>query len=190
MLHFQGATGFLGKVLIEKLLRSCDGLRSILILLRPKRGLSSEQRFDEFIKHPVFDRIRGKTPEMLERVEFITGDLGDAAQIGLSDQDRERLLEEVTIVFHVAATVRFNESLRDAANLNTLGTQRVMELCVKMRNLKVFLGDFQPFSFFSYVKHAFYRVSCTFQRHTVIQRVRMLENLCIHRYRQSMKMLL
>uniref|UniRef100_A0A336MJD1 Fatty acyl-CoA reductase n=1 Tax=Culicoides sonorensis TaxID=179676 RepID=A0A336MJD1_CULSO len=130
-----GATGFLGKVLIEKLLRSCDGLRSIIILLRPKRGLSCEQRFTEFIKNPVFDRIRAKTPERLDKVEYIFGDI-NLAQVGLGDQDIQRLIEEVNIVFHVAATVRFNESLQDAANLNTLGTKRIMELCTKMTCLK------------------------------------------------------
>lgn len=131
-----GATGFLGKVLLEKLLRSCDGLRTILVLLRPKRGLTSEQRFEELLKNPVFDRIRSKQPEMLERLEYVSGDIVQD-ELGLSDQDRQRLMDEVNIVFHVAATVRFNESLKDAANLNTLGTQRVMELCAKMKSLKV-----------------------------------------------------
>lgn len=130
-----GGTGFLGKVLIEKLLRSCDGLRSIIILLRPKRGLSCDQRFAEFTKNPVFDRIRKKTPERLNKVEYIFGDI-NLPQVGLGDQDLQRLTEEVNIVFHVAATVRFNESLQDAANLNTLGTKRIMELCCKMACLK------------------------------------------------------
>lgn len=130
-----GGTGFLGKVLIEKLLRSCDGVRSIIILLRPKRGLSCEQRFAEFTKNPVFERIRKKTPERMNKVEYIFGDI-NLPQVGLGDQDLQRLTEEVSIVFHVAATVRFNESLQDAANLNTLGTKRIMELCTKMNCLK------------------------------------------------------
>lgn len=51
-----GATGFLGKVLVEKLLRSCDGLDSIYLLMRPKRGLAVEQRLKELFKNPV--RVR------------------------------------------------------------------------------------------------------------------------------------
>lgn len=123
-------------MLIEKLLRSCDTLRSIIILLRPKRGLSSQQRFIEFIKNSVFDRIRSKTPEALNKLEYISGDI-HLDDVGLGEQDLQRLLEDVTIVFHVAATVRFNESLQDAANLNTLGTKRIMDICMKMKNLKV-----------------------------------------------------
>lgn len=33
-----GATGFIGKVLIEKLLRCCPNIRSIYLLMRPKKG--------------------------------------------------------------------------------------------------------------------------------------------------------
>lgn len=48
-----GATGFLGKALVEKLLRSCDGLDSIYLLMRPKRGMAVEQRLKELFKNPV-----------------------------------------------------------------------------------------------------------------------------------------
>lgn len=42
-----GATGFMGKVLVEKLLRSCPGVRRVYLLLRPKRGVEPEQRLRE-----------------------------------------------------------------------------------------------------------------------------------------------
>lgn len=48
-----GGTGFLGKVLLEKLLRSCDSLRCIYVLLRSKRGLNSDERYTELIQNPV-----------------------------------------------------------------------------------------------------------------------------------------
>jgi len=32
-----GGTGFLGKVLVEKLLRSCPDIKSIYLLIRPKK---------------------------------------------------------------------------------------------------------------------------------------------------------
>jgi fatty acyl-CoA reductase len=130
-----GSTGFLGKVLIEKLLRTCDGIEKIYILLRPKRGVGSEQRFEEYLRNPIFERIRMKNPEILNKLVCIPGDIKDP-NIGLGDSDA-KLLENVDIVFHVAATVRFNEPLRDAANLNTFGTRRIMELCTKMKKLKV-----------------------------------------------------
>ncbi|XP_039450326.1 putative fatty acyl-CoA reductase CG5065 [Culex pipiens pallens] len=130
-----GGTGFLGKVLIEKLLRSCDGVRNIYVLLRPKRGLTSEQRYREFVKHPVFDRLRVKMPFVLDKMVCIGGDI-TLPLLGLSEKDRQLLVENVNIVFHVAATVRFNEGLKEAAVLNAIGTQQILELCVKMFHLQ------------------------------------------------------
>lgn len=48
-----GATGFVGKGLLEKLLRTCHLIDTIYILLRPKRGMTVEQRFRELFKNPV-----------------------------------------------------------------------------------------------------------------------------------------
>lgn len=48
-----GGTGFLGKVLIEKILRTCLNVQCVYILLRTKKGLSSDQRYAELIQNPV-----------------------------------------------------------------------------------------------------------------------------------------
>lgn len=48
-----GASGFMGKVLIEKLLYSCYEVKEIIILMRPKRGKSAQERVDSFSKLPV-----------------------------------------------------------------------------------------------------------------------------------------
>lgn len=53
-----GGTGFIGKALVEKLLRSCDQVENIYLLLRPKRGLCVEQRLKELIKNPVSTNIK------------------------------------------------------------------------------------------------------------------------------------
>lgn len=42
-----GGSGFLGKVLIEKLLRSCPGVNKIYVLIRERRGKSAEERLSE-----------------------------------------------------------------------------------------------------------------------------------------------
>lgn len=45
--------GFLGKVLIEKLLYSCSDVKQLIILMRPKRGKNARQRVDDFLKLEV-----------------------------------------------------------------------------------------------------------------------------------------
>ena len=48
-----GATGFIGKVLIEKLLRSCYDLKKIYLLVRGKKGHGPKQRLDELVNCKV-----------------------------------------------------------------------------------------------------------------------------------------
>lgn len=48
-----GASGFLGKVLLHKLLKSCPGIDVIYVLLRPKRGKTSKERLDDLFSSPV-----------------------------------------------------------------------------------------------------------------------------------------
>lgn len=48
-----GGSGFIGKVLIEKLLRSCPDLAQIYVLMRPKKGKSQEERLEQMINDSV-----------------------------------------------------------------------------------------------------------------------------------------
>lgn len=133
-----GATGFLGKVLLEKLLRSCPRLTTIYILIRSKKGQSVEQRHRELMDNPVFERIRWEFPSSLNKVIPIKGDVTQP-DLGLSPEDKAMLIQRVTVVFHSAATVRFDEPLKVAVNLNTQGTERMVDLCKSMQNLVSFI---------------------------------------------------
>lgn len=72
----------------------------------------------------------------LKKLICVSGDISQPL-IGLNELDVKLLIENVDIVFHSAATVRFDQKLKDAANLNTLGSQRLFELCTQMKQLKV-----------------------------------------------------
>lgn len=48
-----GGTGFMGKVLIEKLLRSCPGIEKIYVLIRPSKKGSPEKRLADMTLVPV-----------------------------------------------------------------------------------------------------------------------------------------
>lgn len=48
-----GATGFLGRLLVEKLLRSCHDLKKIYILVRTKKDKTPEERFKEYFDNVV-----------------------------------------------------------------------------------------------------------------------------------------
>ena len=48
-----GATGFMGKVLVEKLLRSIPDIGTLYCLVRPKRNKTVEERKEEFLSSMV-----------------------------------------------------------------------------------------------------------------------------------------
>jgi FlaA1/EpsC-like NDP-sugar epimerase len=48
-----GGTGFMGKVLLEKLLRSCPHLSNIYLLVRSKKGKNVDSRIEEIFDDPV-----------------------------------------------------------------------------------------------------------------------------------------
>lgn len=48
-----GATGFLGKALLEKLLRACPEIKIIYCLVRPKKGEPGYKRLEKVFEDPV-----------------------------------------------------------------------------------------------------------------------------------------
>ncbi|CAG4949380.1 unnamed protein product [Parnassius apollo] len=133
-----GGTGFLGKVLIEKLLRSCSGINNIYLLLRQKKGLSSDERLKELRSNKCFENLNTKQPEVFDKLKLVPGDILEE-DLGISNDDRQELQQNCNIVFHSAACVRFDQKLKDAVNLNTTGTLRVLKLAETMKNLEAFV---------------------------------------------------
>ncbi|KAI4498876.1 hypothetical protein M0802_006051 [Mischocyttarus mexicanus] len=130
-----GGTGFLGKVLIEKLLRSCPRIAYIYLLIRSKKEKDAQSRIEELFEDRVFDRMKKEVPKYRDKVVAVCGDCG-VEELGLSTKDRKMLENEVTIVFHVAATVRFNEKLKLATAINVRSTNDLLEMCKSMPKLK------------------------------------------------------
>ncbi|KAH8300923.1 hypothetical protein KR044_004715 [Drosophila immigrans] len=132
-----GGTGFVGKALIEKLLRSCPSLSKIYVLLRPKKGVAIESRLETLLKTSLFDRLRREQPQTFAKVEAIGGDCSELG-LGISEADHERL-RNVTIVYHSAASVRFDDPLREAILINTRGTHELIKVALQWKKLKAFI---------------------------------------------------
>lgn len=126
----------MGKMLIDKLLRSCPDIENIYMLVRPKKGLDIHTRLEEIFDDEVFSRLRESVPKFRHKIVAIAGDCS-LAGLGLKICDRQNLITNVNIVFHAAATVRFDEKLRLAVNINVHGTREVIELCTQMKQLQV-----------------------------------------------------
>uniref|UniRef100_A0A2C9JZG6 Fatty acyl-CoA reductase n=1 Tax=Biomphalaria glabrata TaxID=6526 RepID=A0A2C9JZG6_BIOGL len=57
VIFITGATGFIGKVLIEKLLRSCPDLECVYCLIRPKNKQTIQDRLDEITNSKAFVHV-------------------------------------------------------------------------------------------------------------------------------------
>ncbi|XP_052868592.1 putative fatty acyl-CoA reductase CG5065 [Anopheles cruzii] len=133
-----GATGFMGKIMVEKLLRDCGDVRCLYLLIRAKKGVDAAQRKEEYAKNLVFEHVREKYGERLSRIRLIRGDILSEG-LGLSEADHRELVDNVELVFHCAANVRFDQHIRQAVDINLNGTIRVLTLAEKMRKLVSFV---------------------------------------------------
>ncbi len=61
--------------------------------------------------------------------------------LGISQRDLQVLLENVSLVFNSAATIRFNEDMRTAVQTNVKGLQELLHICRQMKNLDVFFKN-------------------------------------------------
>lgn len=120
-------------MLIEKLLRSCPDIKFIFILLREKRGQKITERLQKICDLSLFDILRIKNPNFSEKLIPIAGDVSEIG-LGLSN-DAKKLMENVSIIFHSAASVRFDDPLKDAVLLNTRGTLEIFKFAETLKNL-------------------------------------------------------
>lgn len=72
--------------------------------------------------------------QLFSKLCAIAGDVGQP-KLGISDEDRALLAREINVVFHSAATLDFEATLKPTVEINLLGTRRVMELCAEMKNI-------------------------------------------------------
>lgn len=86
----------------------------------------------------VFNTIRESCPELFEKVYPVHADY-NAPDLAISANDTQLIINEVEIVFNVVASVKFNEKLADAIDINVLGTNKILNLTMKILNLKSFL---------------------------------------------------
>lgn len=134
-----GASGFIGRVLLEKLLSSYEGIKRIYILLRPKKNLSPQERLHkQLLKVPIFDQIRSRPngQELLEKIQVLSGDIGQP-WLGLIESDLETIFNDQTlsVVFHSAATVKFDELLKVSIRFNLVATRTIIDICRRLPNL-------------------------------------------------------
>ena len=87
----------------------------------------------------VFEQIGETEPELLNKLVVINGDV-TLPKLGMSAEDTQLVISRVSVVFHVAARIKFDNDLKSATEMNVKGTQRIIDLCQQIgSNLKAFV---------------------------------------------------
>ncbi|WP_434386969.1 SDR family oxidoreductase [Melittangium boletus] len=136
-----GATGFLGKVVLEELLhrREALGIARVSVLVRGQKGqggrvTSPQDRFRKVLRSEVFRRL---PPGWEAFVEVVGGDLAQP-RCGLSPEALEALTARTTHIIHCAASVEFDLPVAQAAASNITSALNVLELgraCPRLHGL-------------------------------------------------------
>ncbi|XP_065909692.1 fatty acyl-CoA reductase 1-like [Dysidea avara] len=133
-----GATGFMGKVLVEKLLRSVPDIGVVYILVRQKRGKTSKERLEDLLSSRVFDVLKEQSSNWMEKIKMVEGAL-EQPDLGLSEEDLRHVSDEVSVVFHTAATIKFDAPLRESLDHNVVGLKHILDVARKIKKLEAFV---------------------------------------------------
>ncbi|KAK5633745.1 hypothetical protein RRF57_009459 [Xylaria bambusicola] len=119
-----GATGFLGQHILEQLLRHSSIRKIFAIAVRKEHSELPKRLFSD------------------NRIEILRGDLGDA-NLGLSEQDAERVFGTADSIIHNGADVSFMKTYSSLRRTNVLATKNLAALTARLGRKGV------PFHFIS-----------------------------------------
>lgn len=132
VIFITGTTGFLGKVILEKLLRSFPDIKKVFILIRNRKDQSAAQRCAATVKaSPIFQRLRRETPEFErlfdEIVHVVEGEISQP-RLGMSDSDYAEVTASCDVILSSAASVDFVGRLDHLFETNVTGSQNILTL--------------------------------------------------------------
>ncbi|ESQ44412.1 hypothetical protein EUTSA_v10005887mg [Eutrema salsugineum] len=121
-----GATGFLAKVLIEKLLRASPEIGKIFVLMKSKDQESANKRlYDEIISSDLFKvlkQMHGTSYEafMKSKLVPVIGDIRED-NLGTESEIADKINEEIDVIISCAGRTTFDDRYYSALSVNALG---------------------------------------------------------------------
>ncbi|TKV98009.1 hypothetical protein SEVIR_9G532000v4 [Setaria viridis] len=139
-----GGTGFLAKVLIEKILRTNPDVGKIYVLIKAKDSEAALRRLqNEVVDTELFkclQEIHGNdySSFIARKLVPVVGDVREA-NIGIAPELADEIAGQVDIIVNSAANTTFDERYDVAMDINTVGPFRIMSFAQRFRRLKLFL---------------------------------------------------
>ncbi|KAF0911539.1 hypothetical protein E2562_011169 [Oryza meyeriana var. granulata] len=139
-----GSTGFLGKILVEKILRVQPDVKKIYLPVRAVDAATANRRLQtEVIGKKLFGLLKEQHGKGFQT--FIDDKLVPLAadmmhhNLGLGDSTLRDLTQQLNIIVNGAATTNFYERYDVALDVNVMGVKYLCQLAKKCSNLEVFL---------------------------------------------------
>jgi hypothetical protein len=127
-----GATGFIGKVWLAKLLTDLPEIGRVSLLIRGHRTATAAERFQRIIEEsPVFDGLAARHGDgfadfLRERVEVLSGDASKPG-LGLAPEEARRLGRTLDVIVNSGGLTDFNPALGDALAMNVRSTAYLLD---------------------------------------------------------------
>lgn len=174
-----GATGFIGKVCLMKIMCSLGNCGKVYVMLRAKKGMTPQQRFNKMLQEAPFNAdLLDSTNEMntvhykrdivekarqidWTKVVAVDGDMS-REDLGFADDIKELICNEVNIIFNIAASVQFDAPLKQNLRDNYLGASNMLQLATKLKKLisLVHVSTFYTNSHISHVEEKVLPMNC------------------------------
>lgn len=120
-----GVTGFLGAHVLDSFVKQEKGI--IYCLIRDKNNVPAEQRLRDTL-HFYFGDMHDS--EIGRRIQVVRGNVRDY-ELGLSEEEYEKLGNKINTVIHCAALVKHFGEYKEFEETNIKGTQKIVDLCEK-----------------------------------------------------------
>ncbi|KAF9348520.1 cyclin-dependent kinase inhibitor far1 [Mortierella sp. AD094] len=146
IIFMTGATGFIGKSLTEKVLRSLPAVKKIYLLMRVSDKKSLQSRVNEDIfGSRLFETLKSQYVteqefhnKVMSKVVPVQGDIS-LENLGMSASDIAMVQADTTVVISCAASVSFSLPFRQAMKMNCYGPLGVFKLAQEMPQLAALL---------------------------------------------------
>uniref|UniRef100_A0A803NCG3 Fatty acyl-CoA reductase n=1 Tax=Chenopodium quinoa TaxID=63459 RepID=A0A803NCG3_CHEQI len=139
-----GVTGFIAKILVEKILRVQPNVKKLYLLVRPRDAQAADVRVqDEVLGMELFKVLKenlGTNFEafMSEKISVVAGDIS-YENLGVTTDQMKDMYKRIDIVINVAATTKFDERYDIALGVNTLGARNVVKFAKTCANIQLLI---------------------------------------------------
>lgn len=96
-------------------------------MVREKRNLTPDQRIEQIFESYLFTQLKKRFPDnqsfknyIKQKIVLVNGDMVKD-RLAMSQEDRKRITDNVNIIINSAASVKFNDQIQVALEINYFG---------------------------------------------------------------------